>query len=89
MPSNKNYFLRLSKFQPFCFKFHILAKRKVDDEEAGNLAKTKRLDGRKCTDLIVLNLPWRVDEAALKTYFSRYGEVVMAQVRYLCSVSKY
>lgn len=58
----------------------FLAKRKVDDEEAGNLAKTKRLDGKKCTDLIVLNLPWRVEEAALKSYFSRYGDIVMAQV---------
>ena len=57
----------------------------MDDEEAGNLAKTKRLDGKKCTDLIVLNLPWRVEEPALKSYFSRFGDVVMAQVS--CSAS--
>ncbi|VDM21374.1 unnamed protein product [Hydatigera taeniaeformis] len=57
------------------------AKRKVDDEEAGNFAKTKRLDGKRCTDLIVLNLPWRVEETALKNYFSRFGDVVMAQVK--------
>ncbi|KAL5108172.1 TAR DNA-binding protein 43 [Taenia crassiceps] len=57
------------------------AKRKVDDEEAGNFAKTKRLDGKRCTDLIVLNLPWRVEETVLKNYFSRFGDVVMAQVK--------
>ncbi|EUB63923.1 TAR DNA-binding protein [Echinococcus granulosus] len=57
------------------------SKRKVDDEEAGNFAKTKRLDGKRCTDLIVLNLPWRVEETALKNYFSRFGDVVMAQVK--------
>uniref|UniRef100_A0A5K3EWW9 RRM domain-containing protein n=1 Tax=Mesocestoides corti TaxID=53468 RepID=A0A5K3EWW9_MESCO len=56
-------------------------KRKGEDEENDKFVKTKRLDGKKCTDLIVLNLPWRVEESTLKTYFSRFGDVVMAQVK--------
>ncbi len=72
--------LQLFKFFPHS---HFSAKRKGEDEENDNFIKTKRLDGKKCTDLIVLNLPWRVDEPALKTYFARYGDVVMAQVRHV------
>nr|VZI38319.1 unnamed protein product [Spirometra erinaceieuropaei] len=59
------------------------AKRKGDDDEeqGSNLAKSKRLEGKKCTDLIILNLPWRIDEPALKNYFSKFGEVAMVQVK--------
>uniref|UniRef100_A0A0X3PPY6 TAR DNA-binding protein 43 n=1 Tax=Schistocephalus solidus TaxID=70667 RepID=A0A0X3PPY6_SCHSO len=58
-------------------------KRKGDDDEeqGSNLAKSKRLEGKKCTDLIILNLPWRIDEPALKNYFSKFGEVAMVQVK--------
>ncbi|VEL16546.1 unnamed protein product [Protopolystoma xenopodis] len=60
----------------FCYN-----KRKSDEEERFN-AKSKRLEGKKTTDLIVLSLAWRTDEEALKKYFSRYGDIVMAQVNF-------
>lgn len=71
------------------FFLFVSVKRKGEDEDGDNLIKSKRLDGKKCTDLIVLNLPWRVDEAALKTYFSRFGDVVMAQVCVFPLCSRY
>lgn len=39
------------------------------------------MEGKKCTDLIVLNIPWRTDDEALKIYFSKFGDVVMVQVK--------
>ncbi|VEL16545.1 unnamed protein product [Protopolystoma xenopodis] len=56
-------------------------KRKVDDEGDSLSVKTKKLEGRKTTDLIVLNLAWRTDETDLRNYFSKYGDVVMVQVK--------
>lgn len=51
----------------------------------------------KCSDLIVLGLPWKTTEQELRQYFESFGEVLMAQVNffsvlnfvYLCSVNKY
>ena len=36
---------------------------------------------QKCSDLIVLGLPWKTTETELRLYFEQYGEVLMAQVR--------
>lgn len=36
---------------------------------------------QKCSDLIVLGLPWKTTEAELREYFEQYGEVLMAQVK--------
>ncbi|THD18753.1 TAR DNA-binding protein 43 [Fasciola hepatica] len=54
---------------------------KSDEDQDSLSAKSKKLEGKKCTDLIVLNLAWKTDEAALRDYFSRYGELVMVQVK--------
>lgn len=35
----------------------------------------------RCTDLIVLGLPWKSTETSLREYFETYGEVLMAQVK--------
>ncbi len=35
----------------------------------------------KCTDLIVLGLPWKTTEQDLKEYFESFGEVIMSQVK--------
>lgn len=44
-------------------------------------AKTKRMETKlKCSDLIVLGLPWKTTEQQLREYFETYGEVLMAQV---------
>jgi RNA recognition motif-containing protein len=34
----------------------------------------------KCSDLIVLGLPWKTTEQQLREYFESFGEVLMAQV---------
>lgn len=45
-------------------------------------AKTKRMETKlKCTDLIVLGLPWKTTEQSLREYFETFGEVLMAQVK--------
>lgn len=35
----------------------------------------------KCSDLIVLGLPWKTSEQDLRVYFENFGELLMAQVR--------
>ena len=63
----------------FCFPLFPENKRKGDEGVENPIAKTKRLD--KCSDLIILGLPWKSTEEDLKTYFSQFGELVMVQVR--------
>ena len=61
---------------------HYLAenKRKGDDGLENPTAKTKRVEKRKCSDLIVLGLPWKSSEEDIKKYFEQFGEVIMVQV---------
>ena len=75
----------MSKFNHVSFILCILDdladKRK--SEEAGDpsgLAKNKRIEKNKCSDLIVLGLPWKTTEQELREYFEPFGEVLMAQV---------
>ncbi|XP_055708864.1 TAR DNA-binding protein 43-like isoform X3 [Phlebotomus papatasi] len=57
-------------------------KRKSDDHLENSTAKTKRMETRlRCTDLIVLGLPWKTTEQSLREYFETFGEVLMAQVK--------
>jgi len=57
-------------------------KRKSDDSLENSTAKTKRMETKlKCTDLIVLGLPWKTTEQSLREYFETFGEVLMAQVK--------
>lgn len=63
------------------FPKEIDNKRKCREDYEISTAKTKRMEGRKCTDLIVLNLGWKVDEEMLKSYFSTFGELVLVQVK--------
>ncbi len=64
-------------------------KRKMDDvtEEgsASSATKQKRLEQKKCSDLIVLGLPYKTSEEALREYFDQFGEVLVSQVRKDCS----
>ena len=45
------------------------------------MAKNKKVDKNKCSDLIVLGLPWKTTEPELREYFEAIGEVLMAQVK--------
>lgn len=57
-------------------------KRKSDDNLENSTAKTKRIETRlRCTDLIVLGLPWKTSEQSLREHFEEFGEVLMAQVK--------
>jgi len=38
---------------------------------------------QKCTDLIVLGLPFKSGEDELKEYFSQFGELILVQVQFL------
>uniref|UniRef100_A0A224XBX8 TAR DNA-binding protein 43 n=2 Tax=Panstrongylus TaxID=65342 RepID=A0A224XBX8_9HEMI len=57
-------------------------KRKSDDHLENSTAKTKRMEKiTKCSDLIILGLPWKTTEQQLREYFESFGEVLMAQVK--------
>uniref|UniRef100_A0A0B6ZM06 TAR DNA-binding protein 43 n=2 Tax=Arion vulgaris TaxID=1028688 RepID=A0A0B6ZM06_9EUPU len=56
-------------------------KRKGEDGYDNPVAKTKRLDRQKCSDLIVLGLPWKSTEDDLTKYFQQFGELVLVQVK--------
>uniref|UniRef100_T1J0V8 TAR DNA-binding protein 43 n=1 Tax=Strigamia maritima TaxID=126957 RepID=T1J0V8_STRMM len=57
-------------------------KRKSDEQLENSTAKTKRMEMKqKCSDLIVLGLPWKTTEQELREYFEPFGEVLMAQVK--------
>jgi len=53
-------------------------KRKMEDEDS-NSVRSKRF-ALKCTDLIVLGLPWKITESDLRDYFSSFGELRVAMV---------
>lgn len=56
-------------------------KRKGEDGFDNPAAKTKRLDSQKCSDLIVLGLPWKSNEDDLKKHFAQFGDLVLVQVK--------
>lgn len=58
----------------------VAEKRKGDALEPPT-AKTKRIEKQKCSDLIVLGLPWKCAEDDLRSHFSQFGELIMVQVR--------
>lgn len=55
-------------------------KRKGDEGPEKPSAKTKKIDTLKCSDLIVLGLPWKSTEDDVREYFSQFGELLMVQV---------
>ena len=59
-------------------------KKKEDLTELSSAAalRIKRDRSVKCSDLIVLGLPWKSVEDDLKKYFSQFGELLMVQVSY-------
>lgn len=54
----------------------------MDDQgDTGVATKTKRVDEKKCSDLIVLGLAWKTTDKELREYFAEMGELLMAQVK--------
>jgi len=69
-------------FDFFCSFPKNDGKRKSSDLLESSTYKTKRMDVyRKCSDLIVLGLPWKTSEDQLKDHFGMYGDVIMAQIK--------
>jgi len=55
-------------------------KRKADGTvDTAPLSKAVCVE-KKCTDLIVLGLPFKSTEEDLKTYFSQFGDLILVQV---------
>lgn len=50
----------------------------MDDSDSQG-TRSKR-PAQKCSDLIVMGLPWETTEAQLNQYFAQFGELVLAQV---------
>jgi RNA recognition motif-containing protein len=50
------------------------------DEQDGGLYKSKKYERQRCSDLIVLGLPWKSTEEDLRKYFAQFGELLMVQV---------
>ena len=65
----------------FFFSDLAVDKRKYDDGVDSSGMKNKRVEKSKCSDLIVLGLPWKTTEQELREYFEPFGEVLMAQVQ--------
>jgi len=58
---------------------YVVEKRKGELLENPS-AKTKRVEKNRCSDLVVLGLPWKCTEDDLRKHFSQFGELLMVQV---------
>jgi len=56
-------------------------KRRSEESVDPHGARGRRSEKNKCSDLIVLGLPWKTTEQELREYFEPFGEVLMAQVK--------
>jgi len=56
-------------------------KRKIEDQSDPTNTKTKRVEEKKGSDLIVLGLAWKTSDKELKEYFEQFGDLLMAQVK--------
>lgn len=72
------------------FRYNLLFftdgnKKRVEDlvdVSSASAMRTKRDKSQKCSDLIVLGLPWKSVEEDLRKYFSQFGELLMVQVHF-------
>lgn len=74
----------LNVFTSFIKKLQLtvsVAEKRKGDALEPPTAKTKRIEKQKCSDLIVLGLPWKCAEDDLRSHFSQFGELIMVQVR--------
>lgn len=45
------------------------------------IRETERPHKLRCSDLIVLGLPWKTDEEALREYFRTFGDLLLVQIK--------
>jgi hypothetical protein len=70
-----------SQFRIFFSSVESTEKRRFDEsQDPGGARGGRRSEKNKCSDLIVLGLPWKTTEQELREYFEPFGEVLMAQV---------
>ncbi len=70
-----------SQFRFFFSSVESTEKRRFDEsQDPGGARGGRRSEKNKCSDLIVLGLPWKTTEQELREYFEPFGEVLMAQV---------
>ena len=50
-------------------------------EDTDPVNTKKRVEEKRCTDLIVLGLAWKTTDKELREYFEQFGELLMAQVK--------
>jgi len=74
-------------------KCEMAVKRKFDTDPDGMLCKNKRIDENDdnnkesdsedsgTCDLIVLNIPYATDEEMIRSYFEKFGEIVMFELK--------
>jgi len=62
-------------------KLENLEKLRKTEDNGLTADRAKRTERNKCSDLIVLGLPWKTTEQELREYFEPFGEVLMAQVK--------
>lgn len=62
-----------------CVYFSVAEDKKKDDEEDAETLALRKAE-KKCSDLIVLGLPWKSTENDLRNYFSKFGELLLVQV---------
>jgi len=66
--------------------FSETTKRKADDSIETSESKSSKVDSDSKwvhTDLVVLGLPWKTTDKELRDYFSKFGDLQLAQVRSL------
>lgn len=60
-------------------QLQVVPENKRKSEESDDESTSKKRS--KCSDLIVLGLPWKTTETELREYFEQFGELLMAQVK--------
>lgn len=56
--------------------------KEEDESPVGENGGKSKVEG--CTDLLILGLPFKLEESELKTYFEKFGTVNLTEVDLVC-----